>query len=335
MNEKSDEELTAGLMGIAGPRADVPADVESRVYERVLDEWADENQKTAGKNIYKSVERSWIWGLTRKRLMQWAAPVLVATSVAVIAINLSETEPVVVPAVGSVARLVGFEVDESLANGQRIYPGEMLSTGDDQGISILLARNESLRLGQNTRLQIEGKNQFTLLEGRIYADTGQFMYRNSGLSIVAGSATVTDVGTQFSVALDGVLLDVGVREGRVDIGSGAGVAVAVAGERLRIDEKGGVRKEALQPDASYWQWASDLAPNYDMEKKSLMDFLGWAARETGLQLVFESDELRMAAMRTDLHGPISDLKPQEAMVAVMATTSFRYRIESGTIYIER
>jgi len=54
-----------------------------------------------------------------------------------------------------------------------------------------------------------------------------------------------------------------------------------------------------------------------------------------MQLVFESDDLRMSAMRTDLHGPISGLKPKEAMVAVMATTSFRYRIESGTIYIER
>ena len=48
MNDKSDEELTAGLMRIAGPRADVPADVESRVYERVLDEWTDENQKAVG-----------------------------------------------------------------------------------------------------------------------------------------------------------------------------------------------------------------------------------------------------------------------------------------------
>ena len=335
MNDKSDEELTAGLMRIAGPRADVPADVESRVYERVLDEWTDENQKAVGENVYKTVARSWKWGLTRKRLVQWLAPILVTASVAFIAINLSETEPVAVPAIGSVARLAGFETDDSLESGQQLFQGMALSTGDDQGISILLARNESLRLGQNSRLQIDGKNQFTLLEGRIYADTGQFMYRNSGLSIVAGSATITDVGTQFSVALDGALLDVGVREGRVDIAGGAGVAVAVAGERLRVDEKGNTHKEALRPDAAYWQWASDLAPSYDMERKSLMDFLGWAARETGMQLVFESDELRMTAMRTDLHGPISDLKPEEAMVAVMATTSFRYRIESGTIYIER
>ena len=58
MNDKSDEELTAGLMRIAGPRADVPADVESRVYERVLDEWTDENQKAVGENVYKTVARS-------------------------------------------------------------------------------------------------------------------------------------------------------------------------------------------------------------------------------------------------------------------------------------
>ena len=335
MNDKSDEELTAGLMRIAGPRADVPADIEARVYEQVLGAWTDENQNTVSRNVYKTVERSWKRGLTRRRLMQWVAPILVAASVAFIAVNLSETAPVAVPAIGSVARLVGFETDGSLVSGEQLYPGVTLSTGGDQGISILLAHNESLRVGENSRLRIDGKNQFTLLEGRIYADTGQFMYGNSGLSIVAGAATIIDVGTQFSVVYDGLLLDVGVREGRVDIGSSAGVAVAIAGERVRVDELGATLKEELRPDAVYWQWAADLAPNYDTEKKSLMDFLTWAARETGMHLVFADDELRMAAMRTDLHGPISGLKPEEAVVAVMATTSFRYRIESGTIYIER
>jgi ferric-dicitrate binding protein FerR (iron transport regulator) len=335
MNDKSDEELTAGLMRIAGPRADVPADVESRVYERVLDEWTDENQQAAGKNAYKTVERSWKWGLTRKRLMQWVAPILVAASVAFVMINFSATETVAVPAIGSVARLVGFESDDSLVGGEQIYPGVTLSTGEGQGVSVLLAREESLRLDENTRLQVDGKNQFKLLEGRVYADTGQFMYRNGGLSIVAGMATVTDVGTQFSIAFDGSLLDVGVREGRVDIGSPAGDAVAIAGERIKFDETGVLSSEELRPNDVYWQWASSLAPIYDTNNRSLMDFLNWTARETGLQLVFESDELRMAAMRTDLHGAISDLRPAEAIDAVMATTNFRYRIESGTIYIGR
>ncbi len=335
MNDKSDEKLTAELMRIAGPCADIPADVESRVYERVLDEWTDESQNTARTKVYKVVERSWKRGLTRRRLMQWAAPALVAASVAFIAINLAETGPVSPPTVGNIARLVGFESGSLLTTGESLYSGATLSTGEGQGVSILLARNESLRLGENSRLRIDGKSRFTLLEGRVYADTGQFMYRDSELTIVAGFATITDVGTQFSILLDGVLLDVGVREGRVDIDSSVGAVMAIAGERVRVDKSGATLREDVLPNAAYWQWATDLAPIYDIENKSLMEFLNWAARETGMQVVFESDALRMAAMRTDLHGPTSGLKPEEALVAVMATTSFRYKIESGTIYIGR
>jgi hypothetical protein len=66
-----------------------------------------------------------------------------------------------------------------------------------------------------------------------------------------------------------------------------------------------------------------------------MEFLNWAARESGMELVFEDDELRMAAMRTDLHGSIASFTPLEAIASVLATTSFRHRIESGRIYIER
>ena len=66
-----------------------------------------------------------------------------------------------------------------------------------------------------------------------------------------------------------------------------------------------------------------------------MDFLRWAARETGRELVFETNELRMSAMRTDLHGSVSDFDPLEAVESVLATTRFKYRIEADKIVIEQ
>ena len=54
-----------------------------------------------------------------------------------------------------------------------------------------------------------------------------------------------------------------------------------------------------------------------------------------LELVFEDNELRMAAMRTDLHGSVNDFTPIEAVQAVMSTTTFRYRIEADKIFIYR
>jgi len=54
-----------------------------------------------------------------------------------------------------------------------------------------------------------------------------------------------------------------------------------------------------------------------------------------MELVFESDELRMAAMRTDLHGSVASFSPRESVEAVLATTNLGYRIEPGRIVIEQ
>ncbi|MDH3821081.1 MAG: hypothetical protein OEU59_08155, partial [Gammaproteobacteria bacterium] len=105
-------------------------------------------------------------------------------------------------------------------------------------------------------------------------------------------------------------------------------------ERLVVDEAGSAEVTELAPHSTYWSWAAELAPTFDIENKSLMDFLDWASREAGMELVFASDELRMAAMRTELHGSVDDFEPIEAIESVLATTAFKYRIEQGKVVIE-
>ena len=93
--------------------------------------------------------------------------------------------------------------------------------------------------------------------------------------------------------------------------------------------------DAIAPHDPYWDWTASLAPEFNIENKSLLDFLRWAARETGRELVFEDTELRMSAMRTDLHGSVQDFEPLEAVESVLATTNFRYRLEADRIVIGR
>jgi hypothetical protein len=93
--------------------------------------------------------------------------------------------------------------------------------------------------------------------------------------------------------------------------------------------------EQLAANDAFWNWASALAPALDLNDKSLLELLRWAARETGLELVFEDDELRMRAMRTDIHGSVSNFTPLEVLESVLATTTFRYRIEADRIVIQR
>lgn len=334
-----DEQTLARLLRLAGKSEPIADDIEARVYAAVRREWAASSTQPSGDRVYAEVRRAWNRTPARARKRRWMIPVAVAATV-VLAVTVmlqlqpESSLPVAAP-VGAIAKTVG--PDNGLyVSGQKVYAGDTLATGPDSGISITLANAESLRLDEDSRLVVLDSDEFQLLAGRVYADTGDFLYHDKGLRIVTDAGTVTDVGTQFSVHASGERLDVAVREGRVDVVmSGGQELVAVAGERMLLEQGGEPSVEQLAPHDGYWDWVAALAPVYDLENRSLLDFLRWAARETGKELVFSDNDLRMAAMRTDLHGSIQDVTPAEAIAAVLATTSFRYRIENDRILIFR
>ena len=216
-----------------------------------------------------------------------------------------------------------------------VKAGDVISSGSGEGLSVLLARGESLRIDANTQIRIDDNDRVTLRRGRIYADTGIFVYRQGGLKIDTPFGQVRDVGTQFSVAASTEGLDVAVREGRVNIENQDDLYSARQGERLILRHGQDASVDRIDSHDDYWNWVADLAPDFDLQNKSLLDFLKWAARETGKELLFDSDESRMRAMRTDVHGSVVGLTPGEALEAILATTTVRYRIGEDRIVIER
>ncbi len=331
-----DEEAMARLLRAAGPRAEVPQDVESRVYANVIKDWQASTQSPDGARVYDIVHQSWKRDAARAAAKRWMLPIALAASAALIAIFMSQPEPPLPVAVGTVAKVVSPATGGSAyVLGDAIYVGMTVATGEDEGLSFLLARNESLRLAENSTLRIDASDQFTLLTGRVYADTGEFVYRDGGLRIDTPLGAVTDIGTQFAVSMHDGLLDVAVREGRVDIRSDSHKYVAMSGERITLAEQGEPQVGSLALTDDYWNWTMDLAPTFDIEGRSLMDFLKWAARESGRMLFFEDSELRMVALRTDLHGSIAGFSPLDAIESVLSTTAFRYHIEADKIVIER
>jgi len=259
-----------------------------------------------------------------------------AASAVLAFVLLTQPEPIPRVVVATVSKVMASRVDSAgPLPGQVVHAGAMLTTGTDEGLSLLLARGESLRIDANSRIRLDARDRITLFGGRIYADTGEFVYRDGGLTIDTALGAVKDVGTQFAVTVDASLLDVAVREGRVDVRQAQQQHIAVAGERLLVADNGGTETLAVKKNADYWNWVVDLAPQFDIENRSLLDFLKWVSRETGLELVFADNEIRAAAMRTDLHGSIADFTPQEALASILATTTFAYRIEAERIVIER
>ncbi|MFQ6006293.1 MAG: FecR domain-containing protein [Woeseia sp.] len=332
-----DEATMARLLRLAGPRSRIPPEIESRVYERVKREWKVSSQLPESARVYKRVRREWTRMPSVAGGRRWLLPLAVAASVvlAITVVLRPAPPPAVTIPIASVVKVIGDqEVRDLPSLGDTVLPGDTLTTREGQGISLLLARNESLRLDENTTVILTARDRLRLVRGRVYADTGEFIYRDGGIIVETSMGSVADVGTQFAVSVDDVRLDVAVREGRVDI-ENSKKFVAVAGERMTLTPQDGAVFGALAPHDAYWDWASALAPAYDIENKSLLDVLRWAARETGRELVFEDADLRMSAMRAEVHGPISDLEPLEALESVLTTTTFSYRIDARSIVIER
>ncbi len=337
--QERDDAAIGRLLRLAGERPDVPRDVEARVYARVHDEWQRATRKPGEAQVYRAVHKAW------RRNNRWsprrlAMPVALAASVILALFLVVRPDPVPAPGsadyvIGSVARVVGGGQGRLPASGTPLVRGQRLATGAGEGISVQIDGSESVRLAENTTVVFDERHEMTLVAGRIYADTGDLVYRDHNLVVRTASGTVTDIGTRFVVAIDDALLEVAVREGRVDVHRGSEEHVAVGGEKMTIAADGDVDIEDVDAHGDYWQWAAGLAPPYDIDGKSLFDFLRWAARETGHELVFSDDELRLAAMRTDLHGSIEGFAPLQAIESVIATTSFRYRIDADRLIIER
>jgi ferric-dicitrate binding protein FerR (iron transport regulator) len=334
-----EEQAMARMLRLAGPRDPIPQDVEARVYNVTEQAWRRSVAEARSARVYDNVHQAWSKHGWRGRLRRWLMPMALAASAALAAAIIMQQQAPPMPAAspaGTVARVIDLNGGADLPRpGAELYPGEMLETGGMEGISLALANAQSLRLGADTAVEILAADRFRLLRGRIYADTGDLMYRQSHLLVDTPMGAVTDIGTQFAVFSEDDRLEVAVREGRVDVSRGAAVHIAVAGELLKLHAGGQSDIEALPPHDEYWDWASALAPEFDIENKSLLDFLRWAARETGRELEFEDQGLRMSAMRTDLHGSVSGFDPLEAVESVLATTAYQYRIEDDRIVVTR
>ncbi|MCJ7593109.1 MAG: FecR family protein [Woeseiaceae bacterium] len=335
MTNHDDNESLARLMKLAGERPEIPLSVESRVYHHVQQEWQKATIKPNGDKVYEEVHRTWRRGSLRAALLRWTLPLGIAAAAAIALFVMPPMDVPPLQVAATVSRIVGTgPLSSSYSEGAPVYSGEVISTAADEGLSLLLARSESLRIDANTQIRIDAADRFTLLAGRVYADSGQFVYREGGLKIETGFGSVTDVGTQFSVSASDERLEVAVREGRVDVHSQNEDYAARVGERLTLTAGGPALVTDIDTNDVYWDWVADLAPTLDLTNISLLDFLKWAARETGRDLQFENDESRMFAMRTDVHGSVNGLTPDEALVSILATTTVRYKIENDRIIIE-
>jgi ferric-dicitrate binding protein FerR (iron transport regulator) len=299
--------------------------------------------------IKAAIKPLWRRELRARAMRRWmaaAAGVAAAGLLAIAVANLYQSSPAVDLPIGPVAffEVVNGRVEIDAAGGGTtvlseldpsvsVLAGSRIRTGGNSRASLRLGENQSLRLDVDTTIRVSSATRIELEQGTAYLDSRGAA--GPPVDVATPFGVVRDIGTQFEVKLTQGPLSVAVREGVVavirddvdlEIGSGALVTVDAAG---RIDRR------ALAPDAPHWAWVQEVAPPFDIEGRSVADFLGWVSRETGSPIRYSEPELEDFASETVLYGSMAGLSPTEAPEVVLASCGLVVRRDAESLVVRR
>jgi ferric-dicitrate binding protein FerR (iron transport regulator) len=215
-----------------------------------------------------------------------------------------------------------------------VEAGESLETGPNGRAGLSLPGIASARLDHDTRIRLDSADRLVIERGALYVDAGADASGNSHLAVQTPAGVVRHVGTQYEVRLDGSAVQLRVREGRVEWLSNSGARErGRAGEQLTIAADGAVKRVQSTPYGESWDWIASTTPAIDIEGRPLAEFLEWAGRELGRDIMFATPDVQREAASIVVHGSIAGLTPQQALDAVLATTSVRGTLDDGRIVI--
>lgn len=276
----------------------------------------------------------------RQRTTAWAA----AAGVAVAAVALWVARPWMQPGhevaaefvrvVGDVQQDVGDGRWTSVTATDPLASGARLRTGSEGRAALRLVDGVELRLDSRSLVIFEGPGRARLAQGAVYVDSGAPTVTVSPeFTLETPAGRVRHLGTQYEARLVNHAVRVAIREGRVEVGGHSGTVQGTAGEQLVL-EAGRVTRTPLAPTDAAWQWIATVTPPFSVEGRSVDDFLDWVARETGRTIAYATPETARRARGVVLRGTVEGLTPDEAVVAVLSTTSLQPRVESGRILVE-
>jgi ferric-dicitrate binding protein FerR (iron transport regulator) len=322
-----DERDLAALLRSAGPRDQASAELRAQVQAAVAAEW-----------------RATVEARQRHRRF---VPLLAVASVATIAVATWLAQPLLrqeVDPVATVALMTGAVQVRHAAGGRwvplaatgTVNTGDDIQTAGDGRVALRLDDGIEVRLDIQSQLTLGDAGSARLEHGAVYVDAGATAH-NEGVTFVLGTPAgdVRHLGTQYAVrTLDGTVL-VNVREGSVAIERGRDRIVGNAGEQLSVTSGGAVVRTTISPRDTQWAWVESIAPPFAIEGRPLDDFVAWAARETGRQLVYASPAAAADAASIKLKGSVAGLGPDAALAAVFTTTpSLRAAVGDTHIRVE-
>jgi ferric-dicitrate binding protein FerR (iron transport regulator) len=327
--------------------APLPESDDERTLERILRGAGPRDVPSAAamQDVRAAVEAEWraIVESRHARVRRWAWPVAAGVAAAALGVAVLLNRPSApLEIVATVERLDGgAELRGSASQGwQPVTVGatirqeqEVRTTGTGR-LALALANGLRVRVDHESQLAFADLGHAALEAGAVYVDSGPTSANPpAALEIDTRYGRVSHLGTQYEARIDGDSLVVSVREGRVSVERGADRVEGAAGERLVINDGRPVERSLLARSAPDWSWTGEIAPAYRLEGQSLYQFLEWAARETGREVRYAGGAARDDASAVELHGSVDGLTPDQALTAVLATTSLPVDIGSTRIEV--
>jgi ferric-dicitrate binding protein FerR (iron transport regulator) len=217
--------------------------------------------------------------------------------------------------------------------GDTIDFDAVIETGVGGRVAVRLDSGQSLRVDSESLLVAHSGTEFDLKSGRVYFDSNLLADADS-VYINTPFGRATDVGTQYQMRVTPGALTIGVREGEVRLERASGPDVSVQqGSQLAVDDAGMEQRGDLDSTSPVWAWAAQIAPDFGIEGTSLLAYLEWYTRESGLKLRWRNEEARRYAAQAVLKGSIKDLSIDEGLEVVKKIAPFNYEISGDTFTV--
>ncbi|HEY7213204.1 MAG TPA: hypothetical protein VIC28_01175, partial [Thermoanaerobaculia bacterium] len=129
------------------------------------------------------------------------------------------------------------------------------------------------------------------------------------------------------------VLSVQVRNGSVRTEHRGRAYLTPAGQELVLRRDGRPERHAVTAHGPAWEWVLEASPGFDIEGRTLREFLDWVSRETGWTIRFADAGLANAADGIVLHGSIGELRADRAPFTVLPGAGLEGKLEGGTLVV--
>ena len=281
----------------------------------------------------KQRQRRYIWAVA-------ASLVLVAT-LAIYNFTSMETNPSAALVAQVLSSQEGVQIKSSndewsqLQNDAKININSTIKTNNST-VSLQWNDGSEIRLAANTEVLLQHE-LINLHHGSIYHDTDKTNVADP-LVIVTQYGQAEHIGTRYLVSETAQNMTVAVRSGQVRIAPKTGPtiqqnSVLKPNQMVLITSAGPSAITDIKPHAGIWEWTFQAQADFDLNNKSLFQFVQWFTYQTGLKVDWQ--DVENASKRVRLQGSIKHMSSQQALDTVFYSTQYTYQINNGVLQISK